>query len=147
MILKCPKCEETYIVDDNKPSYQVINYRCPRCNWYLRLARSAPFRCSSCGRLRYLKSIPISDLCPSCVAKKRAAQNTSVSIAENIVITTVIEKRLRKNAEKDIPQSQTEIIDERLDRWGVLFFWASGYFVARTISNAVFPLEEFTALL
>ena len=146
MILECPKCGEMYTVDDNKPLRLVRNYRCRRCNWYLRPAASQTFRCSNCGRIRHLKSIPTSDLCPSCAAKKRAAQNTPVPIAENLVVTTVVEKRLRKKAEGNTPKSQVEIIGERLDRWGVLFFWASGYFVARAISDAVFPLEEFTTL-
>ena len=48
--------------------------------------------------------------------------------------------------EGNTPKSQAEIVGERLERWGVLFFWASGYFVARAISDAVFPLEEFTFL-
>ena len=146
MILECPKCGEIYTVDDNKPLRLVRNYRCRRCNWYLRPAASQTFRCSNCGRIRHLKSIPTSDLCRSCAAKKRAAQNIPVSIADNIVITAMVEKRLRKKAESDIPKSHTEIIGERLDRWGVLFFIISGYFIARVISNAVFPLEEFTAL-
>lgn len=146
MLLQCPKCGEIYTVDDNKPLRLVRSYRCPSCNWYLRPAASQTFRCSNCGRIRHLKSIPTSDLCPSCAAKKRAAQNTPVKLAENLVITKEVEKRLHKTAEKDIPKTQAEIIGDQLFIWIFPFFWASGYFVAHAISNAVYPSEEFTAL-
>jgi rubredoxin len=146
MILECPKCGEIYNVDDDKPLRLIRSYRCNRCNWYLRPAKSQVFRCSDCGRIRHLKSIPTSDLCPSCAAKKRAAQNIPVTIAKDLIVTTEVEKRIHKKAEGDTPKNQTIIVGEQLYRWEFLFFWATGYFVARAISDAVFPLEEFTAL-
>ncbi|MFC2044153.1 HNH endonuclease [Chloroflexota bacterium] len=117
-------------------------------SWYRRpLVEGQTFRCSNCGRKKRVKYIPTSNLCRSCAAKKRrTVPNVPVSIADNLVVTTVVEKRLRKTADSDIPKSQAEIIGDWLHRWGFIFFWVSGYFVARAISDAVFPLEEFTAL-
>jgi 5-methylcytosine-specific restriction endonuclease McrA len=117
-------------------------------SWYRRpLAEGQTFRCASCGRVKHVKYVPTSNLCRRCAAKKRrTAPNVPVSLTENLVITTVVEKRLRKKAENDIPKTQAEIIGDRLGNWIVPFFWASGYFVARAISNAIFPSEEWTAL-
>lgn len=145
MILECPKCGETYTFGDDKPLRQVRNYRCRRCNWYLRPAAGQTFRCSSCGRIRRLKSIPTNDLCRSCAAKKRAAQNVPISITDNIVVTTNVAKRLGIQAKADarkslsnIPKTDGEIIGEKLQlnwRW-FLFSLATGFPIAGAISAA-----------
>jgi len=116
-------------------------------SYYRELAGDRVFRCSECGRRKRVKYVPASDLCRRCAAKKRrTVPNVPVSIADNLVVTTVVEKRLHKEAERDIPKSQAETIGDWLHRWGFLFFWVSGYFVARAISDAVFPRDEWTAL-
>jgi 5-methylcytosine-specific restriction protein A len=145
-------------------------------SWYYReLAGDREFRCAECGRKKKVKYVPVSNLCRSCAAekaaKKRSSLNTLVSIpspstikktnrdsnidktpfkgipeVENTIVTKAIEKRMRKMAEDEIPLSQAEKRGEAISRWGTLFFWASGYFVARAVSNAFFPYEEFTAL-
>ena len=123
MILECPKCGEIYTVDDNKPLRLVRSYRCPSCNWYLRPAASQTFKCSNCGRIRHLKSIPTSNLCRRCAAKqRRTSPNVPVSLGENLVVTTVVEKRLRKKAEKDIPRLRAEITARKVEIsiWAVL---------------------------
>lgn len=115
--------------------------------YYRELAGDRVFRCSECGRRKRVKYVPASNLCRECAAKnRRTVPNVPVSIADNLVVTTVVEKRLHKETEDDIPKSQTETIGDWLHRWGFLFFWVSGYFVARAISDAVFPFEEWTAL-
>lgn len=91
-------------------------------SWYRRqLAEEQTFRCSSCGRIKRVKYIPTSNLCRSCAAKKRrTVPNVPVSIADNLVVTTVVERRLRKRAEKDIPRTRAEITAYKVERW----FWA-----------------------
>lgn len=145
VILECPKCGREYATVLRLGK----EYRCPQCRWFLRPAKGQSFRCSSCGRKRYLKSIPTTDLCQSCAAKKRAAQNIPVSITDKIVVTTNIAKRLGSQAKidaqaeafkaaSDIPKTEGEIIGEKLQlswRWFLLSL-ATGFPVAGVVSTA-----------
>lgn len=113
--------------------------------YYRGLPRRERFKCRECGKRDYGNYFLTPTLCKSCGAKRRSP-NVPVNLTNNLVVTKAVEKRLRKKAEGEIPQSRTEKVGERISRWGMLFFWASGYFVARAISDAVFPFDEWTAL-
>lgn len=119
------------------PLYQVRKSRCPKCNWYLRLAKAYPFKCSSCGRSRYLKSIPTSSICRRCAAKKHRDQNVPVSITDKITVTTNVAKRLESQATsdtwKDIPFTRTEAGQDTKQLLVFLFCVVSGFFVSHWI--------------
>ncbi len=111
------------------------------------LAEGRTFRCSNCGRIKHVKYVPTSSLCRSCAAqKRRSEQNVLIAVADNIVVTSEVEKRLSKKAENEIPKSQRIIVGEWLHRWGILFFAMTSYFVARAVSDAVIPTREYTGL-
>ena len=115
--------------------------------YYSELAGDRVFRCSKCGRRKRVKYVPKSNLCRDCAAKnRRKVENTAFQLEKNLVITRMVERRFKKRAEKEIPPSKAETIGEHISRWGTLFFWVSGYFVARAISDAIFPFEEWTPL-
>jgi hypothetical protein len=116
-------------------------------SYYRELAGNRVFRCAECGRRKYVKYVPTSNLCRKCAAnKRRKVDNIPVQLKENLIVTKAVERRFTKRAGKEIPLSKAEIIGENIFKWGTLFFWASGYFVARAISDAVFPFEEWTPL-
>ena len=113
-------------------------------SWYRRpLAAGQTFRCASCGRIKRVKYVPTSKLCRRCAAKRRRnVPNVPVSLTENIVVTTVVEKRLRKKAEKDIPHIRAEIVARNIEQgfWVLLVlsayailpsfgWWALGLYV------------------
>lgn len=100
-------------------------------SWYRhQLAEGQTFRCSSCGRIKRVKYVPTSNLCRSCAAKKRhTVPNVPVSIADNLVVTTVVEKRLHKRAEKDIPRTRADRVGSEIQRWVFVFFFVSAFFV------------------
>jgi len=115
--------------------------------YYRELAGGRVFRCSECGRRKYVKYVPTSNLCRECAAKKkRRVDNIPVQLKENLIVTKMVERRFTKRAAKEIPLSKAEIIGENISRWGTLFLWVSGYFVARAVSDAIFPSEEWTPL-
>lgn len=115
--------------------------------YYRELAGGRVFRCSECGRRKRVKYVPVSNLCRECAAKhRRKVENTVVQLEKNLVVTEMVEKRFTKRAKKDIPKSQAETIGDWEHIWGPLFSWVSGFFVARAVSSAVFPLEEWTGL-
>ncbi|MBN1692673.1 MAG: HNH endonuclease [Dehalococcoidales bacterium] len=77
---------------------------------------------------------------------KKNIPNELLFLQNNLIVTTAVEKKLRKQAQNEIPKTSSEEIGDWFHRWGTLFFWASGYFVARSVSNAFFPLDEWTPL-
>ena len=106
---------------------------------YRELAGDRTFRCAECGRIKRVKYVPTSNLCRYCAGRKaaekrRSVPNIPVSLADHLVVTKAVEKRLRKRAEADIPLSKAELTGERISRWGGLVFWASAYFIAHAIS-------------
>lgn len=115
--------------------------------YYRELAGNRIFRCSECGRRKRVKYVPASNLCRECAAKHRPkVENTAIQLEKNLVVTKMVERRLTKRAEKEIPLSRKEMIGDQISRWGPILFWVTSYFVARAISNAVFPFEEWTEL-
>jgi len=116
-------------------------------SYYRGLPRRERFKCRECGRCDYGNYFLTPTLCKKCGAKRRIkVPNVPVELSENLIVTEAVEKRLRKKAEGEIPQSMAEKVGECISRWGTLLFWTSGYFVARAISDAIFPFDEWTAL-
>jgi len=108
---------------------------------YRELAGERKFRCTDCGRVKRVKYVPVSDLCRRCAARKVAEAKRSVpsipmALAENLVVTKAVEKRLRKKAQSDIPPTRAEKLGDLISEWCILVFWASAYFV----SHAIFPV-------
>jgi transcription elongation factor Elf1 len=99
--------------------------------YYRELAGDKIFRCSRCGRRKRVKYVPKSNLCRDCAAKnRRKIENIAVQLEYNLVVTKMVEKRLTKIAEKEIPHSKAEIIGENISRWGTIIFWLTSYFIA-----------------
>ena len=113
-------------------------------SWYRRqLAEGQTFRCSSCGRIKRVKYVPTSNLCRSCASKKRRiVPNEPVSITDNIVVTSMVEKRLHNRAEKDIPRPKVEIEAYKVERW----FWVLLALSAFAILPALFNESVWLAL-
>lgn len=88
------------------------------------LAEGQTFRCASCRRIKRVKYVPTSDLCRRCAAKKRrSVPNVPVSITDNLIVTTAVEKRLEKEAHKVIPDLPP-FRQEEIAFWVELTFWA-----------------------
>ena len=99
--------------------------------YYRELAGDRVFRCSECGRRKRVKYVPTSNLCRKCAAKhRRKVENTAIQLEKNLVITKMVERKITKRAEKEIPLSTAEIIGENISRWGAIPFWITSYFVA-----------------
>jgi hypothetical protein len=112
---------------------------------YRELAGERKFRCTDCGRVKRVKYVPVSDLCRRCAARKvaeakRSVPSIPITLAENLVVTEAVEKRLRKKAQSDIPSTRAEKLGDLISKWCILVFWASAYFVARAI------FQEFSSL-
>lgn len=106
---------------------------------YRELAGGQIFRCAECGRRKRVKYVPTSNLCRRCAAKRRrTVPNVPVTVAENMVITKAVEKRLRKKATAEVPRTRAEVVGDRVDLLQVIFFWASAYFVATSIFGEPF---------
>ncbi|MCX6010272.1 MAG: HNH endonuclease signature motif containing protein [Chloroflexi bacterium] len=100
--------------------------------YYRELAGSRIFRCAECGRRKYVKYVPTSNLCRECAAKnRRKIDNIAVQLGNNIVITKIVERKFIKRAKKEIPLSRKEMIGDQISRWGPILFWITSYFVAR----------------
>jgi len=107
---------------------------------YRELAGDRKFRCARCGGVKRVKYVPISNLCRRCAArraaeKRRSVPNIPITLADNLVVTRAVERRLKKKAEGDIPPTRAEKLGDHISRWSILVFWASAYFVA----HAIFP--------
>jgi len=86
------------------------------------LAKGRTFRCASCGRIKRVKYVPTSDLCRRCAAKNRLkVPNELVSITDDVVVTSVVQKRLRGKAETEIPDDITAVEDKM--KMGVFTFF------------------------
>jgi 5-methylcytosine-specific restriction endonuclease McrA len=104
---------------------------------YRELAEGRKFRCAECGRVKRVKYVPVSDLCRRCAARKaaetrRSASNIPISLAENLVVTRAVERKLRRKAESHIPYGKAEKIGSQIGGWLVVIFVVSGFFIART---------------
>jgi len=120
---------------------------------YRELAGDRKFRCAECGRVKRVIYVPISNLCRRCAARKagekrRSISNIPITLADNLVVTEAVEKRLRKKAESDIPLSRAEKLGNQISKWSILVFWASAYF-AYLVARAMFPesLDKFLGVL
>jgi len=107
---------------------------------YRELAGDRKFRCAECGRVKRVKYVPISNLCRRCAARKaaekrRSVPNIPITLADNLVVTKAVERRLKKKAEGDMPPTRAEKLGDQISKWSILVFWASAYFVA----HAIFP--------
>ena len=107
---------------------------------YRELAGDRKFRCTKCGRVKRVKYVPISNLCRCCAARKaaekrRSVPNIPITLADNLVVTEAVERRLRKKAESDNPPTRAEKLGDQISKWSILVFWVSAYFVA----HAIFP--------
>jgi len=59
--------------------------------------------------------------------------NIPITLADNLVVTEAVERRLRKKAESDKPPTRAEKLGDQISNWSILVFWASAYFVAHAI--------------
>ncbi len=101
---------------------------------YRELSAGQTFRCAQCGRRKYVKYVPTSELCRDCAAKqRRRIPNVPVGIADDLVVTKAVEKKLTKRAESDIPRSRVLKIGESLDRFVLLGMWISAPFATRAL--------------
>lgn len=106
---------------------------------YRELAGEQAFWCVECGRRKRVKYVPTSNLCRRCAAKRRrSVSNVPVALAENMVITKAVEKRLRKKAEAELPPTRAEVVGDIVDRFQVILFWVSAYFVATSLFGEPF---------
>ena len=105
---------------------------------YRELAGERKFRCTECGRVKRVKYVAVCNLCRRCAARKAAEnrRNIPITLANNLVVTEAVERRLRKKAKSDIPPTRAEKLGDQISEWCVLVFWASAYFVA----HAIFPV-------
>ena len=73
---------------------------------YRELAGDRKFRCAECGRVKRVKYVPTSNLCRRCAVRKatekrRSIPNIPITLADNLVVTKAVERRLKKKAEGD----------------------------------------------
>lgn len=107
---------------------------------YRELAGERKFRCDECGRIKRVKYVPVSNLCRSCAAQAAAdkRRNIPITLADNLIVTKAVEKRLRKRAQKDVPPIRAEKLSDQILLLCILVFWGSAYFVA----HALFPVSS-----
>ena len=96
-----------------------------------RVAARQRYQCSECRKRDYGNYFISPTLCKKCAARRRQKRpNLPVEISENLVVTTNIEKKLRRKAEDEIPRSNVEKVADLASRLSYLSFWASGPLVA-----------------
>ena len=71
-----------------------------------RLSRARRYRCSECCKSDYGNYFISETLCKKCAAKRRRKNPTySVQLSENLSVTNNVEKRLRRDAEAEYPET------------------------------------------
>jgi len=102
---------------------------------YYGLPKREKFQCRECGRVNSGNYFISPTLCKKCAAKRRRViPNIPVQITEKLIVTKAIEKRLRKEAELKIPRTTTDaILEDTVQRFIFLPFWASAIFVANSL--------------
>lgn len=109
---------------------------------YRELAGGRTFRCAGCGRRKKVEYVPSSNLCRDCAAKRRCrTPNVPVTLADGLVVTTAVEKRLRKQAARDVHKNRVFKIGESISRFIFLAMWASAPFVTMSL------FDDFSGLM
>jgi 5-methylcytosine-specific restriction protein A len=108
---------------------------------YRELAGDKIFRCKRCGTRKRVKYVPVSDLCRRCALEEVRLRyhNIPIELADNLIVTEEVAKRIRKRAHREIPLSKSERIGDALFYWSIPVIFSAAYFVANAISEkAVF---------
>jgi CxxC-x17-CxxC domain-containing protein len=92
------------------------------------LSGSTRYRCEQCGKYGYGNHFKTDSLCKKCAAKRA---NLPVELADQLVITTNVHKRLTKKAEAEIPPSAIEEVANVVSFLLFPVSWISCPFVAR----------------
>lgn len=101
---------------------------------YRELAKGRSFRCSQCGRRKFIKYVPTSDLCRECASRRRkTTSNVPVLLTDELVVTKIVEKKLKKRAVSEVPASKALKIGENGQRFSFLAMWVSAPFVTRAL--------------
>jgi len=109
---------------------------------YYSLPEREKFKCRECGRFKSGNYFISPTLCKKCATKRRyVVPNVPVKITEQLIITTAVEKRLRKDAEVEVPRTKTDaILEDVVQRFILLPFWISAFFIAHNL------FEQFSGL-
>jgi hypothetical protein len=104
---------------------------------YRELAGDRRFRCKECGALKRVKYVPVSDICRACARKGAQLRNpmTLIQLAPNTIITSVVERKLRKRATKEIQLSSKERILDASGTFSILIIFPCAYLIANAISD------------
>jgi hypothetical protein len=95
------------------------------------------FLCEKCGRPVNVKDPPITRTCQYCRAKETRLLNPNVPVelADELVVTTAVENRLRKRASKEIPRSKSEEVGEVI----LHLYWLVTFPAAFLIGHLINP--------
>ncbi|MBP7705814.1 MAG: HNH endonuclease [Candidatus Aminicenantes bacterium] len=107
---------------------------------YRELAGERRFRCEKCGKLKQVKYVPVSNFCRRCAAKKVAEEKLCnpelpIELADNLIVTKAVEKRIIKKARREILPGRSEKIGEAIGVLSILVIFPAVYFIAKAISN------------
>jgi len=102
---------------------------------YYGLPKREEFKCRECGSIKSGNYFISPTLCKKCAAKRRrVVPNIPIQITEKLIVTKAVEKRLRKESAAEIPRTKTDtIIEDVVQRFIFLPFWASAIFVANSL--------------
>jgi hypothetical protein len=75
------------------------------------------FRCSECGKWRRQREVPSNGVCQYCRATKRKPPNVAVKLSNELVVTSIVHKKLTKIAESDIPKAKILRVDDAISRY------------------------------
>jgi CxxC-x17-CxxC domain-containing protein len=124
----CAECgKETKVIFQPRGDRPVY---CSKCFDARRrgLAGNRRYRCAQCGKYDYGNHFKTDSLCKKCAAKRA---NLPVELADQLVITTNVQKQLKKRAEAEIPPSAVEKVSNLAGFLLFPVFLISCPFVAR----------------
>ena len=102
--------------------------------WGGKLSRNQRYRCRECGKRDYGNYFITEALCKKCAAKRRTVKpNPTVTLDQNLVVTSAVQKRLEKTAEASVPLTRADKLSEVATKVGVPILWVSAYFIGRAL--------------